>query len=107
MKKLDQIKEIYNMKNMDEVISFLLRHKFLIPTLLRLPTYISKVYKNKVDLWLEVDTDPESGDQELFVLVKDNLPIDESEKLLYKLCNKFYFKLDRKIIMRLNISNGF
>ncbi|HRU92103.1 MAG TPA: hypothetical protein P5268_03590 [Candidatus Marinimicrobia bacterium] len=100
-KLIDELKRIYIYENPQEIKTFLLLNKDLIPVLKEAPDYIYRVF-GRVPIYLELHSDPEEGWDELFILIKSSLPAEEAINREKKLFDIWFSRIIHKVGNRLN-----
>lgn len=83
IKDIELLERRYTFNNPIEAKGFLLRHDYLINLLFEAYEQIKRVFREStVEVCLEYDRDPEEDFEGLFVIVRTNLPPEESLDLL-------------------------
>ncbi len=98
---IDILEKRYIFENTQEIISFLLLNKDLLNVLLEAPYYIEHVF-GRVPLYLELHSDPEENWDELFIVIKTNLPAKEAVKREMQLFDLWFSNVIQKVGNRLN-----
>jgi len=100
---IKQLEEIYIFTNSEEVKAFLLSelNKDLIPILKEAPEYIYKIF-DKVPIYLELHSDVEEDWDEIFIIIKSSLSVEETIKKGEELFNIWFKNITDVICNRLN-----
>lgn len=100
---IDDIFRLYrpNEAQILDIVRFLSRHSYLIPILQKALPYIREVFGETL-LHLELDIDPESGFEELFVLISGRGTPEEALALESRFDKRWFLGIVRRTRNRLN-----
>lgn len=99
--KIGYLQDIYVFKNPTEIIRFLLSNPDLIDILISAPEHILSVF-GTAPIYLELHHDYEADWDELFIVIKTNLPPEKAVELEDELFEGWFDKILNKVNTRLN-----
>lgn len=87
----EQIKELYQLRNAEEVWHFLEAHQYLVPLLINAHSHIRKYFPT-ANLVLEYAPDPEiAGEEQLLILIAFGENIDQDHEALQRFNHDWWF----------------
>lgn len=99
---IDELKVNYELSNEEDIINFISENMFLMKILSEAPKNIYKVFGRNIKLKLELETDPEEGWQEIFIVIKSPYSPKEAFDLEKKLFNEWFVDVMDKVGNKLN-----
>jgi len=98
-----RIEDIYNSKISEEIKKFLISNEDLIQILSDAQEHIYRVF-GRVPISLELHHDPEEGWDELFIIIKTQLPPEKAVNLENRLFEEWFVDILDKVEGRLNFT---
>ena len=99
---MEQIENLYTFTDRNEVRQYLLKNPDLLDILLNGVDEIKKVFGSNFPLLLEVHTDPEEDWDELFIIIKTDLSVEEVINKDEELFFSWFHGIIRQVGMRLS-----
>lgn len=94
---LDRLHAAHELRNPDEIMSYLAEHQELVPLLIEGRRQINHFFAEGVPVSLSLDTDPEEGDQGLYVRILSGMTAELSDERLARMWHQWWFKQKPKL----------
>lgn len=80
----------YEISDSIQIKTFIFNNPFLISILTEAPNQIKKVFGNKVNMSLEIHSDPEENNKELFVIIRSKFTPKKARQLIDRLDDEWF-----------------
>lgn len=89
---LDRLNDAYELRNPDEIVTYLAEYPELVPLLIKGRQKIDHYFAEGVPVSLSLETDPEEGDQGLYALILTDMPAEETDLRQSRLWHEWWFQ---------------
>jgi hypothetical protein len=100
--KIENLRDQFTITKPDQIRKFLLKNHYLLDILAEAPSYIWKVF-GRVPIYLEIDSDPEEGWEEMFITIRSPFPAKKAMELENQLRKEWFLSRIEDTRGKLNI----
>ena len=100
--RVDNLEKQFTFTTPVQIRIFLFNNRFLLDILAEAPKYIWKVF-GQVPIYLEMDTDPEEGWEELFIIIRSPFPAQKAMELEKQVRKEWFLSRIESTRGKLNI----